>query len=490
MKLPGSSLARFAPALALVALAFPLAGCFGDSDEPEVATVDVDDETEDERERVERHDDEGPVEPVWIDSEGNQRPEGGTLPTIPDRWEPEPTLPEDPEIALPEGPDELYQLVAANVAEALSTPRPSEDLRPDSGLSQQERSKLVTAYNRAKDSWREAAWVVSKAGVAYRDATSPEERDNRVLAWAGLARSELSSMQTASDADVSRRVAVDLLREYVEQAPEADDLLPDSLGRLGVMLLQLGSEARVAEGVDHLERAAQLMVDRDRRAEAGRTLFYLMSTLVNEGEEARALQVARKLGTANGDFGPSTDSMRRLTRRAMIHPGAEMPILPAVNDADGEPIDLTAHRGKFVLLHYFQAGLPTGTAAEWTEIESVIAPLRRSFPDKLQVIGVSMDFEMPQAMFEQRVADWDEWGRDGTPHDGKLETVRGIIEAKGVDWPWYWDGQWMQNTLTAAVGLPANEPFAILIDPQGRIVFRGFPDEQLTEAAETALNDA
>lgn len=476
---------RLAVALALVATALGGVACTQDEEPEDVAVVDVDDDDPDRERGAERGTDEE-VKPVWIDSEGNVK-DGPTLPDMPEKFVPPPVEPEDPDIALPEDPDALYELVASRVSEALTLPRAPEALQAGAALGAAERGRLVKEWNEAKDSWRDAAWVVSKAGAAYRDATSAEERDNRVLGWAGLARAELSTLQTSSDADVSRRVAVDLLREYVEHAEEGADLLPASLGRLGVMLLQLGTEARMAEGADHLERAAELHLARGERAEAGSTLFYLLSTLVQLGEEARGEQIVDRLGVAGGDFGPSTDSMARLSKRVAIYPGATLPELPVVPAVGGGEIDLSALRGRHVLLHYFQAGLPTGSAAEWNEIETVLAPLHRKYGDSLQLVGVSMDFEMPDAMYTQRVADWDEWGKKGTPHDGKVETVRGIVEEQGLDWPWHWDGKWMKNALTQAVGLPANAPFAILVDPTGRVVYRGAPDEALTEAVESAI---
>jgi hypothetical protein len=136
-------------------------------------------------------------------------------------------------------------------------------------------------------------------------------------------------------------------------------------------------------------------------------------------------------------------------------------------------------------------GYVTGKAAEETDVEAVLRPLHDRWSERgLQLVGVSMDKLLPPERLDQIRRDWDEWGRDPKKiQDGSLATVRRGAEDYGIVWPWAWDGKWIHNPVSRALGgVGVNVPHAVLVDAGGVIRWRGdAPFKGLPEAVETLM---
>ena len=91
---------------------------------------------------------------------------------------------------------------------------------------------------------------------------------------------------------------------------------------------------------------------------------------------------------------------------------------------------------------------------------------------------------------ERTKKNWEEWGKKDALRDGRLASVRDWAEQRDLDWPWYWDGKWMHNSLVSATGAPVSGPFAILVDKDGKIVWCGAPFDGLAEATDKLMGGA
>ncbi len=107
-----------------------------------------------------------------------------------------------------------------------------------------------------------------------------------------------------------------------------------------------------------------------------------------------------------------------------------------VSDIDGQIVSTAAWRGKVVLMNFWATWCPP-----CREEIPILIELSRKYPDKLLVIGVSMD--------------------DGPPED-----VKEFVAAAGINYPIV---MWSRELIRAYGGVPAL-PTSFLINAEGRVV--------------------
>jgi hypothetical protein len=337
------------------------------------------------------------------------------------------------------------------------------------------------AHTMKQVAWERAIKEFAKTSDAYVAAIGDAAPDARSLYFRGVAK--LTAANNSPEVTDAERPAVleaarDALTRYVEASDEKSAFLADAEMHLGhtCMLLARTDRKRADEAIPHLRRAVELLQKDGRHDEAGVAANSALAELVTTNRTAEAKQFADAVHAADGDFGGSTPTMRKFAAAVKAAVGAPMPSLPGLLDVDGNDLGLAKPDGHPVLLHFFLTSMPgVGSPMAFRDVETDVLPLWTKYKDKgLRVIGICMDYKLPDAQAERMRKNWEQWGKKGVPRDGSLEQCREWAKAQHIAWPWYWDGLWQKNPVSAAAGgVGVNAPYAILVDGQGIIRWRG-----------------
>ncbi len=365
--------------------------------------------------------------------------------------------------------DGLLDRLRRLTATAEERPRPPRaDQMP---ADRKEHVELIREYRRARDDWEAAIrGLVSGSDEYAKLAGGGGALEARY--HAGFGRARLAEIVTRDEATPLLLRAAEDLRAFVDGAPDDSALLPDGLDQLTrVMLRNAGTQPDpIAVAAEVGGRAVTALQAAANRYDAGALAFVVLRSLIESKQEEKAAELAAAWDVPGADWDVSTENVRKLARRAGVRPGMSLASLPVVEAANGGVIDVAALRGQPLLLHFFSTPVSTKTR----EVETIVRPLRDMWaPFGLRVVGVSMDYRMDDELRERTIAAYEEWGKEDPVYDGRLESVRAWCEQELMDWPWHWDGKWMKNELTLALGLDANRPFAIVVDESGVIRFRG-----------------
>lgn len=134
---------------------------------------------------------------------------------------------------------------------------------------------------------------------------------------------------------------------------------------------------------------------------------------------------------------------------AALQPGAEFPDF-SETALDGQPLSLSAHKGKVVLVDFWATWCGPCVA----ELPNVLAAYEKYHPKGLEIVGISAD-------------------RDRN----RLET---FLKDNNVPWRQFFDGQGWNNKLVKAYGVHAI-PATYLLDREGKIVAKDLRGEELEQ---------
>jgi hypothetical protein len=379
--------------------------------------------------------------------------------------------------------DELLQQMATLYPRAISRPATSPV-----GADLEKRG----AVTRADDEWKRAVKALAKTGDEYVSALDGAAPAARGLYYRGVGKLLATTLDiSAADRAAYLAAAADAFRSYLGVAGEKDAFVADAELHLSEALISMSSNDGKAldEAPPHIERAVALLQKDGRADEAGVLAATSLRQYVSLGRTSDASKLAEAIHAADGDFGTSTPVIRAELAAARVVVGAKMPALPAVKDVDGKEIDLAAHKGSPLLLHFFLTGQIDGSPTGFRDVEIDLRPLWDKFHEKgLRIVGVAMDHEMPKEEAAETRRKWEEWGRSVKPRDGSLATCRTWADEQGIAWPWMWDGKWQGNPISAALGgVGLTAPHAILVDGDGVIRWNG--DAQAGEPQYPGLAD-
>ncbi len=376
-------------------------------------------------------------------------------------------------------PANLLQEIDA--LELVVATRPRPPLPRDFGGRGEEYHEARRAYTRDDDAWRRAVTALPKLVEMYRRAAG-ESAAPRVAFAAGLARVQGAQVCTVDERDALLADAVTELERFLAAADPEDAQRPEAEHALvrAILLAAKADPAQVAAAAPHADRGVAGYLKAGRSAPAGELAYLMLESLVATGGTDEAARLAEAWHVGETDFGPSGESVRRVTRFAALRPGRPLPKLPELQAQDGKPMPWKDLAGQPYVLHFFNSGISSTTR----EIETVLRPLREKWKERgLRFVGCSTDRAMSAEEIATTKHNWDEWGKTDRLFDGNLDSVRGWTEEEGIDWPWYWDGRFTQNALVQALGVPVNRPYAVLVGADGVIRWAGEPYKGLAEAA-------
>ena len=160
-------------------------------------------------------------------------------------------------------------------------------------------------------------------------------------------------------------------------------------------------------------------------------------------------------------------SLARLDAQLAAEPGPQVPEglelgqkFPSFNETglNGESLSVTAYRGKVTLIDFWATWCPPCRA----ELPNVTALYRSYHAQGFEIIGVSLD------------------------HD--RSALANFIQAQGMAWPQYFDGQGWDNELAKKYGVHSI-PMTYLLDRHGIIIGKALRGGELGAALIKALAD-
>lgn len=343
-----------------------------------------------------------------------------------------------------------------------------------------------TEASRAKREWEEAARALSKACDEYLAANA--KPDPRVVLWGARGKAAAADVASREEALALRTSAAEALARALPAAKPDADYRGEAEYVLGRMLVAIAPSGRatIEDAAAHLREATLVLRKDGRLDESGRAAFLGLDALLRNGRNEAARAFSDAVGASSADFGASTAEVRVRANQVATSVGQPFPKLPDATDADGKPVRWAEFAGKPFIVHFFQAGRPTGHVAQERDVGATLRPLHDALaPKGLRMIGVSMDLALSKEKVAEIRANWDEWSRKEQVQDGSRESVRAWLADEGVSWPWIWDGKWLQNPIANALGgVGRTSQHAVLVDAAGVIRWRGDgPFQGLPEAA-------
>lgn len=335
------------------------------------------------------------------------------------------------------------------------------------------------------EAWRTDVDRMNEAADAYARALGDAAPDADGLYYRGYAKAVAVQFGSTAQVRAMCDAGADALGRYLSVADEKSAFRTDAEMHLGSVLLLAG---RLDDALPHLQRAVELLQKESRHDDAGRCAADGLKTLRATHRDEDFRKFADAIHAADGDFGVLTRVVREHVAAFRFSVGAPLPELPETKDVDGKPVSWRP--GKPMLLHFFLTAHITGDATNFREIELEIRPLREKYREKgLAVVGVSMDNELPAAEVERKRKQNEEWGVKKEIRDGSLASVREWAVKQGIDWPWCWDGKAWNCPLSVALGgVARSQPFAVLVDKDGIVRWKGdAPFQGLPEAVAKLL---
>lgn len=416
--------------------------------------------------------DDVPIEPPH--TEFPPAPRAGQVPGSPFEFEPSTGGPvEKPAEDLSPVDPENAVLDLEELAEILRSPPTPPDPRSVPVDTPQGR-EIRGDFARRKQAWDDALDRSLNLGKRYFLHLGDGPADARAHLLYGCALSTAGDRRPRAEAEVLRRSAVEHLRAFLSVVGTRPEDVTQAHSHLGNVLLKLGGDS-VDEAMEHLGTSVTRLQKEGRKDESAVAAFLVLQSLIAMGREESAAKAAADLGLSEGDFGPGSWRVHGLVRRAGIRPGAAFPGFPeGAADVDGAALDLASFGGRPFVVHFFQAGLPTGRPTGSRIEETVLAPIHLQWAGQgLGMVGCSLDLEMSSEELAQVKANWEEWGLPGIPHDGSRQAVLAWAREHDMTWRLQWEGKWFRGDVAERFGV--TEPFAFLVDGKGVVRWRGAP---------------
>jgi hypothetical protein len=286
-----------------------------------------------------------------------------------------------------------------------------------------------------------------------------EAEENRGDAFRRLA-SELERTYPDQEAVLKnyRQVAERLLA-YVEEHPEADDAGQARV--LAAEVLILGGEPRAAR-----ELWAALVNEGPRDADRARGLYLLGEHYFLRADRLRShRQHARRYFGVLAERYPDSSwakAARRPLRFLALLEEETLPRFEAAfrarrgDESEGEESihDDTSLRGKLAVLDFWRAGAQDQREFEMRLGSTLDAALAREpgLRARVAILGINLDED--GSLFEAARKEWD------------------------IHWPQHHDGKGFATELIDVFGIP-RAPYALLIGPDGKLLFAAGADERL-----------
>lgn len=341
--------------------------------------------------------------------------------------------------------------------------------------------KLRVEAEKRERMWRAAVDDMNKAADDYARALGDGAPDLTGLYYRGYAKAVATKFANSKERPAMCDAAADALGRFLTAADEKSAFRPDAEQSLGWVLLLSG---KADEALPHLSRAVELFQKGGRHDDAGRAAADGLNTLRQTGRDEDLRKFADAIHASDADFGHSTPTVRAHAAASRLSVGSPLPAMPEVKDVDGKPVSWRP--GKPMLLHFFLSGHIDGRPTGFREIEVELRPLWEKYGEKgLVVVGVSTDTQLPADMVEKKRKQNEEWGVKTEVRDGSLASVRDWAVKQGLAWPWCWDGKGgIHCPLSAALGgVAVTEPYAVLVDKDGIVRWKGAaPFKELPEA--------
>jgi hypothetical protein len=371
--------------------------------------------------------------------------------------------PGEPQPAAPEKGDaaELLALMERLHPKALQRPKSTgQTLDP-------ERAK-------AEDVWKASVRLLAKTGDDYFAALGGAAPEARALYYRGVGKALAAEIAGVSEKKEVLAAACDSLQRYLDGTDEKAAFRADAEMHLGRSLVHSG---KVDESIVHLRRAVELLQKEGRHDDAGVCAFTALASLKALDRTKEMREFAEAVHAADGDFGGSTATVRKLLAASRLVVGSPLPEISAVSDVDDKPISFAAG-GAPLLIHFFFTAMPgVGEARKAEEIDKAVRPLWDSYQAKgLRVVGVCMDLAMTPAQVEETKKKWEEWGKKAEFRDGSPASCREWMKKRGVEWQVRCSGQWTNDSVSTSLGgVGGSDPYAILVDKDGVVRWMGHP---------------
>ena len=125
-------------------------------------------------------------------------------------------------------------------------------------------------------------------------------------------------------------------------------------------------------------------------------------------------------------------------------------------DADGQPLSISAHRGKVVLVDFWATWCPPCRE----EVPNVVAVYKKYHDKGFDIVGVSLDQD------KQKMLDF--------------------TKQNGMTWQQYFDGRGWDNKIAGQYGIESI-PTMFVLDGTGKIIAKDVRGQELEKAVEKGI---
>jgi len=344
--------------------------------------------------------------------------------------------------------------------------------------------KVLAERGKANDVWNATVRLLAQTGDEYMKAIGDGAPDANALFYRGAGKTVAGKIVAVSERRACYAAACESLQRYLDGTDAKAQFRVEAESYLGEALVFSG---RLDDAVVHLRKAVEMFQKDGRHDEAGVAAHTALVELQSKGRDAEMRAFAEAVHAADGDFGASTPSIRGLLAASRFAVGAPLPAMPAAKDVDDKPI-VFVETGKPLLLHFFLTAQIMGDATDFKDVETAIRPLWEKWnANGLRVVGVCTDRAIPPAEAERTKKNWEDWGKKTEFRDGSLESCRAWAAKHGIEWTWHWSGTWTQDPVSRALGgVGGTTPYAVLVDKDGIVRWKGDPLKDEGLADETA----